>query len=145
MKKKFIRVATDILMYVAMSFLAGTGLLIYYRLIPGSSGGRGLTLFGLSRHEWGTYHLWASYLLIFLVVVHLVLNVAFIKNVIAAGKPWIMAVLGLIGLLIILFFLFVPIAQTGEGQGSRFKNRQVSNTRSIRWIEQPPLSQKKSA
>lgn len=115
--KKTIRVLTDILMFLSMCFLAGTGLLIHYRLVPGFRGGHGLALLGLTRHEWGTYHLWAAYLLLFLVIVHLALNFAFIKNVIARRKPWLIILLGLSGLVITLFFLFMPIEKKDDGGG----------------------------
>jgi len=110
---KAIRTLTDVLMYGAMCFLAGTGLLLRFRLVPGFMGGRGLTVLGLSRHEWGTYHLWAAYFLLFLVFVHMVLNFAFIKNVIAARRAWVMIGLGLAGLAIIFGFLFIPLKRTG--------------------------------
>ncbi len=116
MKKNAIRVIVDLLMFVSMCFLAGTGLLIHYRLIPGYRGGHGLTLLGLSRHEWGAYHLWAAYLLIFLVFVHLILNLNFIRNAIALGKAWFMVLLSLIGLLVVLFFLVMPIERKTEGR-----------------------------
>lgn len=88
MKKKPIRVVTDLLMYGAMCFVVGTGLLIHYRLVPGSRGGHGLSLLGLTRHEWGAWHLWMAYFLMFLVLVHLVVNLTFVKHAIALGKPW---------------------------------------------------------
>ena len=86
MNTKIVRIVTDIAMFGTMCFLAGTGLLFQYRLVPGFMGGRGLTVLGLSRHEWGTYHLWAAYFLLFLVLVHMALNYAFIKNCIAAKR-----------------------------------------------------------
>jgi len=140
MKKTTLRVIVDLIMFASMCFLAGTGLLIHYRLVPGYRGGHGLSLFGLTRHEWGTYHLWVAYLLLFLALVHLVLNFAFIKNVIAAGKPWIIVVLGLMGLFITLFFLLVPIERTGDsekGFGNRFKESQSSNelmSDDLKWV-----------
>ena len=109
MNTKIARTVTDIAMFAAMCFITGTGLLIHYRLVPGSRGGHGLSLLGLSRHEWGTYHLWAAYLLLFLVLVHMALNFAFIKNVIAAKKMWVMTGLGLAGLALIFGFLFLPV------------------------------------
>jgi len=114
MKTTTMRTIIDLLMYAAMSFLTGTGLLIYYRLVPGSQGGHGLTFLGLSRHEWGTYHLWAAYLVLMLVVVHLILNYAFIKNVIAAKKNWLIIVLGGLGVAVTLFFLLAPLERTPE-------------------------------
>jgi len=122
MKNTTLRTMTDLLMYAAMSFLTGTGLLIHYRLVPGSQGGHGLTLLGLSRHEWGTYHLWAAYLLLALILAHLILNYAFIKNVIAAKKNWLVCVLGLLGLLLTALFLLLPVERSEtdtQGHGER--------------------------
>jgi len=118
MKNTTVRTITDLAMYVAMSFLTGTGLLIHYRLVPGFQGGHGLTFLGLSRHEWGTYHLWAAYLLLALILVHLILNYAFIKNVIVAKKIWLVFVLGVLGLMITAVFLLLPIKRSeGNAQG----------------------------
>ena len=118
MKNTTVRTITDLAMYVAMSFLTGTGLLIHYRLVPGFQGGHGLTFLGLSRHEWGTYHLWAAYFLLVLVLIHLILNFAFIKNVIVANKIWLVFVLGVLGLMITAVFLLLPIKRSeGKTQG----------------------------
>ena len=118
------RTITDIAMFIAMSFLTGTGLLLHFRLVPGSRGGHGWTVLGLSRHEWGVYHLWAAYLLLFLIFAHLILNYAFILNVIAAKKRWIVIALGLLGVCITVFFLLLPVNRTeesghGHGHGQR--------------------------
>ena len=131
MKKQSVRVLVDLLMYFSLAVLIGTGLLIHYRLIPGYRGGHGLTLLGLSRHEWGTVHLWISYLLVFLIIVHLLLNAAFIKTVIARQKIWLLVSLILSGLLILLFFWFTPLEQAGSGgqkHGARHRHSQ-NNTR----------------
>ena len=122
MNNKTMRTITDIAMYVAMSFLTGTGLLIHYRLVPGFRGGHGLTCLGLSRHDWGTYHLWAAYILLALILVHLILNYAFIRNVIAAKKSWLVCVLGLLGLLLTALFLLLPVERSEtdtQGHGER--------------------------
>jgi hypothetical protein len=116
MNTKIARTVTDIAMFVALCFITGTGLLIHYRLVPGSRGGHGLSLLGLSRHEWGTYHLWAAYLLLSLVLVHMALNYAFIKNCIAAKRTWIVIGLGLIGVAILSVFLLLPVKR-GVGDG----------------------------
>lgn len=126
---KKIRIVTDISMFISMCFLVGTGLLIHFRLVPGSLGGHGLTFLGLTRHEWGTYHLWAAYLLLFLTIVHLVLNFSFIKNVIAVKGAWIMFMLGMIGLVIALLFLLMPIERKNDNtrqHGRRFLNTEAN-------------------
>ena len=127
MNTKIARAVTDVAMFVTMCFITGTGLLIHYRLVPGSRGGHGLSLLGLSRHEWGTYHLWVAYILLFLVLVHMALNYAFIKNCIAAKRTWVVAVLGLIGAAILSAFLLIPIERTGDdthGHGLRSRSGQ---------------------
>ena len=53
MNKTIIKKYIDIIMFVTLCFLIGTGLLIEYRLIPGYRGGHGLTLVGLGRHDGG--------------------------------------------------------------------------------------------
>jgi len=127
MNNKTMRTITDIALYVSMSFLTGTGLLIHYRLVPGSQGGHGLTFLGLSRHEWGAYHLWAAYLLLALILVHLILNYAFIKNVIARKRNWGLLILGGCGIIFTLLFLLLPVKQTEtrtQGQNQRLRGSQ---------------------
>jgi len=119
---KTIRILTDILMFISMCFLVGTGLLIHYRLVPGSRGGHGLSLLGLTRHEWGFHHLWVAYILLFLVVIHLALNFAFIRHVICRKKPWFLILLGLSGLAITFSFLFIPIEKDDDG-GKKHEGR----------------------
>jgi hypothetical protein len=134
MKNTTIRTVTDIAMYLAMSFLTGTGLLIHYRLVPGFQGGHGLTCLGLSRNDWGTYHLWAAYLLLALILAHLILNYAFIRNVIVAKKIWLVYVLGLLGLMITAVFVLLPIKRTegnAQGQVQRLRTGQ-GNHESVR-------------
>lgn len=134
MKNTTMRTITDLALYVAMSFLTGTGLLIHYRLVPGFRGGHGLTFLGLSRHDWGAYHLWAAYLLLAFILVHLILNYVFIKNVIAAKKSWLVIVLGLLGLLITAVFLLLPVKRTeaktqGHGEQRRTGGGNQENVR----------------
>lgn len=122
MTAKTLRTVTDLALFGAMCFLAGTGLLIHYRLVPGFMGGHGLTVLGFSRHQWGTCHLWAAYLLLLLLLVHLALNWTFIRNCIAAKRTWIAIALGLIGAAFVSAFLLVPVERTGDGshrQGAR--------------------------
>ena len=134
MKNTTLRTMIDLLMYAAMSFLTGTGLLIHYRLVPGSQGGHGLTFLGLSRHDWGAYHLWAAYFLLALIFVHLILNYAFIKNIIAVKKSWLVCLLGLLGVLLTALFLLLPIERAdgnAKEQGQRLRTGK-SNHESVR-------------
>lgn len=132
MKKNTVKSIADILMYFLICFLAGTGLLIHFKLVPGFQGGHGLTLFGLDRHEWGDYHTYAAYGIIVLTALHLFLNYAFIKNIIANKKKWLVAVLGIPGLLIILFFLFAPIERSEDTERGRGEGRGRGHAEDVR-------------
>ena len=122
-----LRKATDLTMWFLLCFMLGTGLLIHYRLVPGAEGGHGLTLLGLSRHEWGNYHLWAAYLLLFCLSIHLFLNYSFIKNKIAQKMNWRVMLLCCGGLIIVGAFLFAPIVkeESDQGKGRNHQTRQT--------------------
>jgi hypothetical protein len=128
MIKKNLRVAIDILMFFTLCLVIGSGLLIHYRLLPGYRGGHGMILCGMSRHEWGTLHLYLSFFLIFLTLIHLILNYAFIKNTIANGRILVIALLTLIGMLLIAVFLLWPIEKRDASQPRELKKRHNRGT-----------------
>ena len=104
-------------MYLALCFVTGSGLLIGYRLAPCSRGGsHGCTLLGLDRHGWGTWHLWAAYLMLVLLVVHLVLNYSFIRNVVAVKSRAILMALTLAGAAIVVWFAVAPVTVEEGGR-----------------------------
>lgn len=107
----------DILMFVVLSFIAGTGFLIAYRLVPCSRGGDdGNTLLDLGRHDWGSLHLWAAYTMLALLIVHLILNFSFIKNVVAAKSIPALVSIAVVGAAIVSWFALVPIDRREGGK-----------------------------
>jgi len=70
----------DILMLIALGFIAGVGFLMKYTLPPGREqilkygGNTNLSFLGLDRHEWGSLHLMVAYLMLGLLVLHIVLH-----------------------------------------------------------------------
>ncbi len=100
---------TNILLYFSGCFLAGTGFLIYFRLPPGSRGGKGLTLFGMDRHEWGDWHLYVSFVFILLSVYHLWLNRAWLIKIASAKKPWRLLAGFFVGITIIIVLILSPV------------------------------------
>ncbi|MFV0338507.1 MAG: DUF4405 domain-containing protein [Chthoniobacterales bacterium] len=126
MNTKRLRIIVDIALWFLFCFLLGTGLLIHYRLVPGFKGGHGLEMFDMSRHEWGAFHLWTSYLFLAFLSVHLILNWSFIKNAIAKRIKWRALVLCVLGLSIVGFFLVAPISQN-DAQRERGKGRGREN------------------
>lgn len=86
MKRPQVNAWVDAAAFVAFALLVGTGLLLEFRLPPGSgdlhawSGGRRaaarevLTVWDLTRHQWGTIHFWIAAALMTLLAVHLALH-----------------------------------------------------------------------
>jgi hypothetical protein len=112
------------LLYLAFCLMAGTGLLLAYRLPPSGRGGRGLRFFEMGRHEWGDIHLWISFAFLALVVLHLVLNWNWLKKIAASARAWrLLAGLG-VGIALIAFFLFAPVTRTAVGSDERPRSGQ---------------------
>ena len=57
------------LLWLVFCAMAGTGLLLAFRLPPGFRGGAGLAVMGWTRHQWGDLHTWLSYAFLGLIAV----------------------------------------------------------------------------
>jgi len=74
MKRNTLNFVVDLLAFLVMLGLIWTGFLIHLILVPGSLGGRGLTLWGMDRHEYGEIHTKFAVGLIILMVLHVLLH-----------------------------------------------------------------------
>jgi hypothetical protein len=73
MRKNTLNFLIDLGTLLAILAMIGTGLILKYSLPPGS-GGRGLMLWGLGRHDWGDVHFWAAVGLGLLLATHIALH-----------------------------------------------------------------------
>lgn len=89
--------------------MAGTGLLLEFRLPPGSRGGRGLSALGLDRHDWGNLHTWVGYLFIFSIMLHVALHWRWLWQVASRKRAWPMIAGVGLGLLLLLILVFQPV------------------------------------
>jgi hypothetical protein len=96
MKLKIRRIL-NLLLYLSFCVMIGTGLMMAYRLVPGSRGGRGLEVLGWNRHQWGDFHTWVAFLFVALILIHLALNWAWLVKCAAKGLPWRLAAGLLVG------------------------------------------------
>ena len=101
----------NLLLWLNFCFITATGITLFWKLPPGREGGHGLTLWGLTRHEWGDIHAIAGLLFAVLVIAHLYLAWPWLKN--AACKRRLRLVLAglLTGLVIIIVSATGPVRQ----------------------------------
>jgi len=105
------------LLWLVFCSMAGTGLLLAFRLPPGSQGGRGLSAWGLSRHEWGDLHTWLSYGFLALILTHLALHWRWFWQVAARKKRWPLLLGFGAGLALLLALTLQPVKEGGKHQG----------------------------
>jgi len=102
------------LLWIVFCSMSGTGLLLAFRLPPGSRGGQGLSAMGLSRHEWGDIHTWLSYAFLALILTHLALHWRWFWQVAARRRAWPL-LLGIgAGILLLLWLALQPVEKGGR-------------------------------
>ncbi len=107
--------------------MAGTGLLMAFRLPQGSRGGRGLEAFGLGRHEWADLHTWNSYVFGCAILLHLAMHWRWLWQIAARKRSWSMVVGFGIGLGLLFFLIFQPISRRWSNDGSQEPPRRHQN------------------
>lgn len=73
MQRSSVNYLVDLLTLLAMLGIAGTGLIMKFALPPGS-GGAGLALWSLGRHDFGAIHFWLTVAMGVLLLLHLYLH-----------------------------------------------------------------------
>lgn len=110
-------------LWLVFCAMAGTGLLLAFRLPPGSRGGRGLTAMGWDRHDWGDVHTWLSYAFLCLVAAHLALHWRWLWQVAAKRRSWPLLIGVGAGLAMIVWLVFQPVAHRGPQAGAQAEER----------------------
>ena len=125
LKKKTWNAIIDTLAYAAFVVLAMTGVIMYFILPPGS--GRGMTIWGWDRHDWGDIHFWAAVSFFGLLVVHLILHWKWIVSVLK-GSPRNASrsrfLLGATGLIAIILISLAPVLSPVQSTGERGHDRE---------------------
>jgi MFS family permease len=118
----------NLILWVSGCALAGTGLLLEFRLPPGSRGGRGLEVLGMGRHDWGEVHLILGYVVAGLVVAHIAVHWRWLWQY-ATRKRGPMLLGGLaLGALIVAAPFLLPVqsksgAERGHTQSGEYRDR----------------------
>jgi hypothetical protein len=117
--KSKLNLVIDAIMLVFLMAIAGLGFLIKYVLIPGYKrnslyqGDVELYFLGLDRHEWGSIHLWLSFVFLALMILHIALHWKMITCIFSrmfrgkASRVVIAVFTGIVALFLSLGTLFV--------------------------------------
>jgi len=101
--------AVNAVAYFSFCALAGTGLLLEFRLCEETSG----TIFGLTAEDWRDIHEWASYVFVAVVMLHLVLHWAWIRRL-ATAHFWTTTVGIAAGVCVVGLLLLTPVQHGGK-------------------------------
>lgn len=113
--KTLISRVLNLLLWLTFCAMAGTGLLLAFRMPPGSRGGAGLTALGMTRHEWGDWHTWIGYAFLVLLVAHLAMHWQWLWKIAAQRKTRPLLVgLGL-GLALLIWLALQPVSSRRSG------------------------------
>ncbi len=110
--KPKLNLSIDILMFMLMIPIAGIGFLIKYVLVPGFKRndiyGSDVELYywGIDRHQWGTIHLILSFVLLFLLLLHIVFHWKQIVGIFKKMVPTKALRVILSSLLVVFTFIF---------------------------------------
>lgn len=74
MERSALRYLVDVLLFVDLTAIAVTGVVLGYVIPPGGGPGGGRWFLGLHRHDWGAIHLDLALGLVALICLHLVLS-----------------------------------------------------------------------
>lgn len=112
MKKVAVNTIIDAFSFLLFSCLVSTGILIAFRLPPGSGQ---LNILGLTRHQWGDLHLALAIAFIALVIAHLYLHRTWITSIFRRDNKTIIRA-GMFTILVLLpaVLIAMPIAVPTE-------------------------------
>lgn len=95
--------AIDIVAFILFVFLTSTGMLMHYVIPPKS--GKKITIWDMTRHDWGQIHFYIAVAFFAVLVIHLYLHRQFIVNLFRGtpGDGSVMRLsLGIVGLAVLL-------------------------------------------
>ncbi len=148
--KPKLNLSIDILMFMLIIPIAGIGFLIKYVLVPGFKRndiyGRDFELYywGIDRHQWGTIHLTLSFILLFLLLLHIIFHwkqIVGIFKMMVSARVWRIILSSLLILFTFIFgiipFFLTPEIEEGvlnhahnneKGKGYYSEERQYKNS-----------------
>jgi hypothetical protein len=80
MNRTIVNLTVDLAAAALFLAMLGTGSILFFAMPPGTS--RSLSLWGLSRHQWGDVHLWIAFAFLAVVLLHVCLHWQWVVSVV---------------------------------------------------------------
>lgn len=129
-----INLLIDLLLTLALTFIAGIGFLIKYILPPGRErilkygDNKDLFFLGMDRHQWGEIHLVVAFVMLALLLLHILFHWKTLLCLVRKAVPsvWLRCSLWvIIGVLCLILFLFAFFISPVQKEASDFLHRHV--------------------
>lgn len=126
--RKWIPRFGNLLLWLLLCAMSGTGLLLAYRLPPGSRGGHGLSALGWTRHDWGDLHRWISFAFLALIVIHMILHWRWFWQIACRKRAWPLCVGVLAGLALLIGIVMLPVNKDPDSSSHESRARQTKHS-----------------
>jgi hypothetical protein len=145
MRKQTLNFVIDTFALLSVLAMIGTGIVLRYTLPPGSNG-RGLSLWGWGRHDWGDVHFWLALGLAISLLLHVALHWRWVCETVRgwaparesprgrmslggltlSGSAFVVALVCLVAGLVWVADANIATTQRGGGQGQGYRGGQES-------------------
>jgi hypothetical protein len=133
MKRTIQNLIVDSILMLTLVWLVSTGLLMYFRLPPGTA--QRSAIWGLGRHEWGDVHFWLAISLLGVATIHFIFHWKWITGVVrdciavARQRVIFLAVIALFAAVSASLLFLSPVSGHGRGGGEGYRSgRTASDT-----------------
>lgn len=144
MIKKLLPRVANLLLWLSFCALGGTGLLLAWRMPPGSRGGHGLQAMGMGRHEWGDVHTWVGYAFGLLILLHLALHWRWLWQVAARRRRWPLVAGLAAGGVLFLYLVCQPVEGKRGKKGEEHSSLQTERPTLMSGVQGEGAMPKKS-
>lgn len=117
----------DLFSFIGLASLISTGALMKFTLPPRSGA---MSIWGLTRHDWGTIHYYIALIFLILISIHLLLHLGFIKAAIlgkVSREVKYRLSIGIVGFIVLLLLLSAPFFSPIHNENTPGFGRQNQN------------------
>ena len=119
-----LRRIVDFTLYFRFCFMLGSGFMMKFSFVKGM---KGLEILGLSKPQWCDLHFYAAILMLAALVLHMILNAAWIHKVGAFSKKWLAILIVALGIALTLLLSLYPADKSKAAENeTQYMHRNIN-------------------